>query len=86
MKLKKQAHFWLITIATILILWEVFEYTPNNIIEGNDTFRALVWSKHNFNLIKSIACYLAFCMLVLGHAASITLSRLNTTNVEKKKI
>lgn len=85
MKLKKQAHFWLITIATVLILWEViFGYTPHIIKEGDSAFKSLVWSKYNSNLIKSITCYLAFCMLILGHAASIILSRLDITNVDKK--
>jgi hypothetical protein len=68
MKLTKPVHLSLIVIATLVLLWNLkFESYPRQ-IDGDSAFRALVWTKYATGLIKILGYYLAFSIVVLGHA------------------
>ena len=68
MKLTRPVHLSLIVIATLLLLWNlVFAWSPRQ-VGGDAAFKALVWTKYAAGLIKALAYYLAFSIVVLGHA------------------
>jgi hypothetical protein len=68
MTLKKPVHLSLIVIATLLLLWNVvFAWSPRQ-VDGDAAFKALVWTKYAAGLIKALAYYLAFSIVILGHA------------------
>ena len=56
MKLSRPVHFWLIVIATAIFL--LLPWTPV----------ALYWAQYAADLITCLSYYLAFCLVVLGHA------------------
>jgi hypothetical protein len=59
-------HFLLIVIATLILLWKCFiSYTPTMVKPPSG---AIVWAEYSCELVKVLACYLGFCLIVLGHA------------------
>lgn len=68
MKLTRPVHLSLIVIATLVLLWNlIFGWSPRQ-VDGDSAFKALVWTKYIASLIKTLAYYLAFSVVVLGHA------------------
>ena len=68
MEVTKPVHLTLVIVATLVFVAYLFLDRSPRIEVGDAAFRALVWTTHTLRLAKALALYLAFSVVVLGHA------------------